>query len=588
MAKTNELLLWERILPSTDNEDVADALRCEIHDPLWLLARQWQLGEFQAEDAGMLASSHLAVQVTSPASYSNSREKSFPFSKEMALDTVMESRLPPFDLNRRIDSARKWRNMLIKAGKPDIWDQFCQMPLLQFKMPELEFDPDNQAIGMLYHEPFEQTLAALSNGRMMDGGKLFQELQTRKASDFLNQSNSEIDDLGEKWKKWVNDRLQVNNPGFVSSWEEANLEYRGKVSLPIHETGSVVLEVPEYNGQKLAWFHWNEKTGNSGTTSSLHQIAPKNLNFNHIPTNVNFPGMPRARWWEMEDSTIDMSNITAQNTDTGLLLLAEFSLLYSNDWLLVPLSLPMGSLSKIQSLTVRDVFGVKANIPTNRTRKDWRMFQLSPHQLADWLWLPPVSTGQVQGEVLEEVKFIRDEMANMVWAVEQKVENGLGGSLEGASTAKGLEAWLRTLSNTPVPPPLPDQPISADYSYQVGNTVPPHWIPFIPVRTNENSVDMILRRAAMPRIFEGIDHATRIRPRTSLVRNSGPNGQTQKLDIREEEIPANGITLKTYWKRARWLDGKVLTWLTHEKSPGITTESSGLQFDFLKNSSSIE
>ena len=28
------------------------ALRAEVRDPLWMLTRQWQMGEFQGDDAG--------------------------------------------------------------------------------------------------------------------------------------------------------------------------------------------------------------------------------------------------------------------------------------------------------------------------------------------------------------------------------------------------------------------------------------------------------------------------------------------------------------------------------------------------------
>ena len=42
---------WSRIEPQTSGStDTGYAAR--VHDPLWLLARQWQVGEFQGEDAG--------------------------------------------------------------------------------------------------------------------------------------------------------------------------------------------------------------------------------------------------------------------------------------------------------------------------------------------------------------------------------------------------------------------------------------------------------------------------------------------------------------------------------------------------------
>ena len=34
------------------DEGVGDGLAARIHDPLWLLARQWQFGEFRGEDVG--------------------------------------------------------------------------------------------------------------------------------------------------------------------------------------------------------------------------------------------------------------------------------------------------------------------------------------------------------------------------------------------------------------------------------------------------------------------------------------------------------------------------------------------------------
>src|SRR5215472_3763744 len=44
---------WTRLEPRTrDPLDMSLGLQARVHDPLWMLARQWQLGEFQGEDAG--------------------------------------------------------------------------------------------------------------------------------------------------------------------------------------------------------------------------------------------------------------------------------------------------------------------------------------------------------------------------------------------------------------------------------------------------------------------------------------------------------------------------------------------------------
>src|SRR5262245_23612451 len=43
---------WMRLEPRSRSAEMKDSLQARIYDPLWLLARQWQLGEFQGEDNG--------------------------------------------------------------------------------------------------------------------------------------------------------------------------------------------------------------------------------------------------------------------------------------------------------------------------------------------------------------------------------------------------------------------------------------------------------------------------------------------------------------------------------------------------------
>ncbi|MFD0599457.1 hypothetical protein ACFQZ4_49970 [Catellatospora coxensis] len=51
---------WTRLEPQSVSGDPAPGLQARVHDPAWLLARQWQLGEFRGEDTG----SPVSVQVT--------------------------------------------------------------------------------------------------------------------------------------------------------------------------------------------------------------------------------------------------------------------------------------------------------------------------------------------------------------------------------------------------------------------------------------------------------------------------------------------------------------------------------------------
>ena len=43
---------WTRLEPQSATGDPRPGIEARVHDPLWLMGRQWQLGEFAGEDAG--------------------------------------------------------------------------------------------------------------------------------------------------------------------------------------------------------------------------------------------------------------------------------------------------------------------------------------------------------------------------------------------------------------------------------------------------------------------------------------------------------------------------------------------------------
>ncbi|NUM80101.1 hypothetical protein HUU42_04790 [bacterium] len=208
----------------------------------------------------------------------------------------------------------------------------------------------------------------------------------------------------------------------------------------------------------------------------------------------------------------------------------------------------------------------------------WELFQMSEKAMPDgWLYIPPTANALLQSPALEEVHFIRDEMANMVWAVEKIVPDGLGEGIDGQNAGANAEAWLRQLAGAPVDMPPDNQKNEAALQYVLGTTVPPNWIPFIPFRPDATkAAEMTLRRAAMPRLING-QTPTRIRPRTQILKNANHGAGT--LDIQEEEIPVMGLTVRSVWRRARWFGGRTFTWLAREKTLGRHLESSGLRFD---------
>jgi hypothetical protein len=51
-----ESLAWTRLEPQSISGDPEPGLEARIHDPLWLLGRQWQLAEFEVKMSGRRSS----------------------------------------------------------------------------------------------------------------------------------------------------------------------------------------------------------------------------------------------------------------------------------------------------------------------------------------------------------------------------------------------------------------------------------------------------------------------------------------------------------------------------------------------------
>ena len=94
-------------------------------------------------------------------------------------------------------------------------------------------------------------------------------------------------------------------------------------------------------------------------------------------------------------------------TDLTRVLLMEFSLVYGNDWYVMPLRLPVGSLFRVTSFTVRDTFGVTTTLARSRNQSGprWSVFDL----VDDHLFLPPTLAQSLSGPPVEQVQLTRDE-----------------------------------------------------------------------------------------------------------------------------------------------------------------------------------
>ncbi len=63
------IVFWTRLEPYAREADIDTGLQARLHDPLWMLSRQWQNGEFQGEDGGTPVQARLRLERAPLARY---------------------------------------------------------------------------------------------------------------------------------------------------------------------------------------------------------------------------------------------------------------------------------------------------------------------------------------------------------------------------------------------------------------------------------------------------------------------------------------------------------------------------------------
>src|SRR3954469_24975369 len=54
---------WTRLGPDSRDRELSPGLEARLHDPLWLIGRQWQFGEFAASDGGSAIVANISASI---------------------------------------------------------------------------------------------------------------------------------------------------------------------------------------------------------------------------------------------------------------------------------------------------------------------------------------------------------------------------------------------------------------------------------------------------------------------------------------------------------------------------------------------
>ena len=355
------------------------------------------------------------------------------------------------------------------------------------------------------------------------------------------------------------------------AWQRDRMEYAFSVAARALRRcfGERTLSAAEYFDGPLDWhaFDLERRSQRWGPRPTGRGEVMRTV----IPAPVSFRGMPAAALLGVRGRADRRRLVQAGPTDLPHLLLVEYATVYGNDWFVIPIDLPVGSLTESRSLVVTDTFGVRTllrphgdprpaagaveHVPALARRRPGGAARTAARNL---FFLPPSVAQTLEGATLEELLLLRDEMANMAWAIERRRREPAGGRARAGQRRRRRGGAGRGAVGVPAP------------AYRLASATPPHWVPLLPVRVDADGREVRLARAATL-APDGSRRLVRAEGRL-LIDPAGP--RRAPADPRGGS-PARGRPRAPHLPGARWLDGRLVVWAGHRKTSGAGRDRAG-------------
>lgn len=551
---------WQRLEATTIDATLVEGPEARIADAMWMLGRQWQVGEFTGEDAGSplyleAVFEHAPITRLRPGPPALTTPVIERESLGLPLEVAVEReavRSGPAAVRLAAEAGFELRRELVARGVPAsvvdavraafALDLGADDGLDPVGRTELELlarrAPDARAV-FDDHERGGPTMAAVSG------------TQTPAAQEAI-----------AAWAGWYADWCS-EPAGAGEPWDPQRMEYRFQVAAGVSRDAEVQLDATEYFGGHLDWYSFDRaaKTApDMGARGALERHPVRVL-----PSPARFSGQAASRWWQVEDGAVWFGDIGSAPEDLARVAVAGFGMAFGDNWYLAPCRLPGGVIARASGVKVFDTFGevhpIRSCAELDGPGRHWRFFELTGDESADaaepadrdcpWLLLSPALAGVTQSPPIEEVAFLRDEIANLGWAAELRVESAAGRTIDCAARARAAM-------------PAPAPPAEGAWGYQLATPVPEHLVPLVPVYKDGG---LYLQRGRMAASASGAVGRV-LEPGSALL-------------IFDDEVPATGARVTRSWQMARTGRGDVVLWVGRRKDAGPPRRSPGLLFDEL-------
>ncbi|QNU68629.1 hypothetical protein EHE19_009635 [Ruminiclostridium herbifermentans] len=575
---------WTRLEPNPLSDNMTPSLEACVYDPAWMIARQWQIGEFHGEDAGTPIDVSIEVNAAPLVTF-QTKNGNYIEIKGVPLENLagaeQKGELLPFEV------AEAGMEFLNICYENNISNKVIENIVNEFPLKRNENDIIDSTGEYLLDllEGCSDRMLGLPNVFSLDksGYKTLEEMlrntQRNKTPDSkLNIPSNEADAFVKvacEWIEWF-DSFMYYSSDQEDSWDNERMEYSFKAEARDIKGTSIIFKADEWNGSQLDWYSMDIDDSNT-EYKKLQINMPKLIGMDDsykkshqgLPTMLTYQGMPCSRWWEFEDAQVNFAQIDCEKNDIARMLVVEFACAYGNDWYLIPMELPIGAIYTIKNFKVKNTFGEEQEIfpvsgSSSGDLNDWCLFNQSysnNKKTYQGLLLYPRANID-KSEAIEQVEFFRDEMANMAWAVEKHVES---------SDGRKFDRNRNYTSNKSKAVTDKDKHNSNSYTeklleYKLVSEIPQHFFPLVPKAP--------ITPASKPEhIYQMLLMSSDLKPFGEILNSS------DDINISQEEIPAEGIEVTRNYMVTRCDDGKTLLCRIKQKKTGRGEGSSGLEYD---------
>ncbi len=553
---------WERLESAAVDPQLDEGLEARLADPAWLLARQWQAGEFRGEDAANPLLIDLEARSVRVDRVLTAGGRSV---AELRPGTPLEpliEREPVRAGPARARIAAELGLILLTALARAVGGDGRLAAELRRRHPvALPADDGLDPVGRRRLELLARrsidgvALAAALDADPGLAGKLLAELKVPA------DAQDRVIALLDGWRARC--AAAFHEPAGPTAWDPARMEYRFEVRAA-EPDGDIRLVADGYAGGRLEWHHF-DRADTTKATAPASKVVTRRAEV--LPVPLRFRGMPAPRFWAFEHGDVFFGGIDAGPEDLARVAVAAYATVYGDNWYLVPIQVPAATVTTITSLRVLDDFGAVTEVPAAAVvdgggdDRAFRFFELTGDPgpksgTAPALFLPPALETTDAARPLEDVRFVRDEVGNLAWAAEHRIESAAGRPIDLAARAPAARAA--------------EDPGDDRWQLVLSTPVPDHWVPLVPVRMGAGGA-IRLQRGRVP-VPGGTSRGARgeiLEPRRRLL-------------LHEEEVVRTGVRVVRRFQSARAVDGSLQTWIGRRKGPGRGEGASGLVFDHLE------